>query len=110
MHKTGALFNPPNLYFTLDSEVSEDPPQFTLTCVSKGGPATRVVWRRDGKDITENSTYSTSQIIVDTSSITVYNNTLRVRGREGGVYRCDVSNRQSQRMMPATRTLTVLCK
>ena len=98
MHKTetaGALFNPPKLYFTLDSEVNEDPPEFTLTCVSKGGPATRVVWRRDGKEITENSTYSTSQIIVDTSSTTVYNNTLRVRGREGGVYRCNVSNSQS---------------
>ena len=74
LHKTGALFNLPRLYFT-------------LTCVSKGGPATRVVWRRDGMEITENSTYSTSQIIVDTSSIPVYNNTLRVRGREGGVYR-----------------------
>ena len=95
MHKTGAIFNPPNLYFTLDSKVSEDPPEFTLTCVSKGGPATLVVWRRDGKEITENSTYSTSQIIVDTSSITVYNNTLRVRGREGGVYRCTVSNSQN---------------
>ena len=95
MHKTGRLFNPPRLYFTLDSEVSEDPPEFTLTCVSKGGPATRVVWSRDGKEITENSTYSTSQIIVDTSSTTVYNNTLRVRGREGGVYMCTVSNRQN---------------
>ena len=97
MHKTGtgALFNPPRLYFTLDSEVSEDPPQFTLTCVSKGGPATLVVWRRDGKEITDNSTYSISQIIVDTSRNVVYNNTLRVRGREGGVYRCTVSNSQS---------------
>ena len=45
--------------------------------------------------ITENSTFSTSQIIVDTSSITVYNNTLRVRGREAGAYRCTVSNRQN---------------
>ena len=53
-----------------------------------------VVWIRDGKEITENSTYSSSQIIVDTSSITVYNNTLRVRGREG-VYRCTVSNSQN---------------
>ena len=97
MHKTGtgALFNPPSLYFTLDSEVSEDPPQFTLTCVSKGGPASRVVWRRDGKEITDNSTYSTSQIIVDTSRNAVYNNTLRVRGREGGVYRCTVTNSQN---------------
>ena len=109
MHKTGALFNPPNLYFTLDSEVSEDPPQFTLTCVSKGGPATRVVWRRDGKEITENSTYSTSQIIVDTSSIPVYNNTLRVRGREGGVYRCAVSNSQSL-SSTITAKLTLSCK
>ena len=95
LHKTGALFNPLNLYFTLDSEVSEDPPEFTITCVSKGGPTTRVVWRRDGKEITENSTYSTSQIIVNTSSIPVYKNTLRVRGREGGVYRCSVSNSRS---------------
>ena len=108
LHKTGALFNPPNLYFTLDSKVNEDPPEFTITCVSKGGPATLVVWSRNGEVITENSTYSTSQIIVDTSSITVYNNTLRVRGREGGVYRCTANNSQS--VMPATRTLTVLCK
>ena len=83
-----------SMFFTLNSEVSEDPPQFTLTCVSKGGPATLVEWRRDGKEITENSTYSTSQIIVDTSSTTVYNNTLRVRKREGGDYRCTVSNSQ----------------
>ena len=108
MHKTGtgALFSPPNLHFTLDSEVSEDPPQFTLTCVSKGGPATLVVWRRDGKEITENSTYSTSQIIVNTSSIPVYNNTLRVRGREGGVYQCDVTNTQNS----ITARLQVSCK
>ena len=45
--------------------------------------------------ITENSTYSTSQIIVDTSRFTVYNNTLRVRGREEGVYSIYVSNSQS---------------
>ena len=109
LHKTGALFNPPNLYFTLDSEVSEDPPQFTLTCVSKGGPATRVVWRRDGKEITENSTYSTSQIIVNASSIPVYNNTLKVRGREGGVYKCTVSNSQSLSSIIAAQ-LTLSCK
>ena len=109
MHKTGVLFNPPKLYFTLDSEVSEDPPEFTLTCVSKGGPATRVVWRRDGKEITESSTYSTSQIIVNTFSTTVYNNTLRVRGREGGVYRCTVSNSLSV-SLPVSAQLTMSCK
>ena len=76
--------------------------------MSKGGPATRVVWRRDGKEITENSTYSTSQIIVDTSRNVVYNNTLRVRGREAGAYRCTANNSRS--VIPVTRTLTVLCK
>ena len=98
-----------SMFFTLNSEVSEDPPQFTLTCVSKGGPAIRVVWRRDGKEIAENSTYSTSQIIVDTSSTTVYNNTLRVRGREGGAYQCDVTNRQSLSLF-ITAQLQVSCK
>ena len=77
--------------------------------MSRGGPATLVVWRRDGKEITENSTYSTSQIIVDTSSITVYNNTLRVRGREGGVYRCTVGNSLSV-SLPISAQLTMSCK
>ena len=58
--------------------------------------------------ITENSTYSTSQIIVDTSSTTVYNNTLRVRGREGGVYRCTVSNSRS--ISTITARLILSCK
>ena len=106
LHKTGRLFIPPRLYFTLDSEVSENPPEFTLTCVSRGGPATLVMWRRDGMEITENSTYSTSQIIVDTSSTTVYNNTLGVRGREGGVYRCTVSNSRNS----VAAVLQVSCK
>ena len=40
----------------------------------------------------EDSNHETSQIIVDTSEDTVYHNKLRVRGREGGMYRCNVSN------------------
>ena len=73
------------MYFTLDSEANEDPPEFTLTCQSKGGPATEVVWRK-GTTVEEDSNHMTSQIIVDTSSNTVYNNTLTVRGRETGTY------------------------
>ena len=81
------------MYFTLDSEANEDPPEFTLTCQSKGGPVTEVVWKRNGVIVEEDSRHTTSQIIVDTSSNTVYNNTLRVRGRETTVtYRCTVSN------------------
>ena len=69
------------IYFTLESEANGDPPEFTLTCQSRGGPVTEVEWRRDGVRVEEDSNHMTSQIIVDTSSNTVYNNTLRVRGR-----------------------------
>ena len=40
--------------------------------------------------VEEDSNHTTSQIIVDTSANTVYNNTLRVRGRENGTYKCTV--------------------
>ena len=76
--------------FTLESEANEDPPEFTLTCQSRGGPVTEVEWRRDGVRVEEDSNHMTSQIIVDTSRNTVYNNTLRVRGRESGTYVCTV--------------------
>ena len=80
------------IYYTLDSEPDEDPPEFTLTCRSEGGPATTVVWTRDGDLVQEDSNHIISQIIVDTSINAVYNNTLTVRGREGGLYVCNVSN------------------
>ena len=78
--------------FTLESEANEDPPEFTLTCQSRRGPVTEVEWRRDGVRVEEDSNHMTSQVIVDTSSNTVYNNTLRVRGRETGTYVCTVRN------------------
>ena len=80
------------IYFTLDSEANEDPPEFTLICQSRGGPVTEVEWMKDGVRVEEDSNHTTSQIIVDTSTNTVYNNTLRVRGREPGVYKCDVGS------------------
>ena len=43
---------------------------------------------RNGTRVEEDSNHTTSQIIVDTSANTVYNNTLRVRGRESGTYTC----------------------
>ena len=46
--------------------------------------------------VEEDSNHMTSQIIVDTSRNTVYNNTLRVRGREGGTYRCNISNNRHE--------------
>ena len=80
------------IIFTLESEANEDPPEFTLTCQSRGGPVTEVEWSRNGERVEEDSNHMTSQIIVDTSRETVYNNTLRVRGRESGTYVCTVRN------------------
>ena len=88
---TGQLFSAVT-YFALESEANEDPPEFTLTCQSRNGPVTEVEWRRDGVRVEEDSNHMTSQIIVDTSRETVYNNTLRVRGRETGTYVCTVRN------------------
>ena len=51
---------------------------------------------RNGVRVEEDSNHTTSQIIVDTSVNTVYNNTLRVRGRESETYECAVSNNKHE--------------
>ena len=43
----------------------------------------------------EDSDHETSQIIVDTTANTVYENRLRVRGREEGTYQCTVRNNRN---------------
>ena len=100
---TGRLYSAV-IYFTLESEANEDPTEFTLTCQSRGGPVTEVEWRRNGVRVEEDSNHMTSQIIVDTSSNTVYNNTLRVRGRENGTYMCTVSNNKHEYVDSASTT------
>ena len=96
------------IYFTLDSEANEDPPEFTLTCQSRGGPVTEVEWTRNEVRVEEDSNHMTSQIIVNTSANTVYNNTLRVRGRESGAYKCTVrSERYAQETARYTYFITI---
>ena len=93
------------IYFTLDSEANDDPPEFTLTCQSRGGPVTEVEWMRNGVRVEEDSNHTTSQIIVDTSANTVYNNTLRVRGRENGTYVCALSNNRHEFFSSTSATM-----
>ena len=50
------------------------------------------MWWRNEELVQEDSNHTTSQFIVDTLAYTIYENTLRVRGREGGQYSCTVSN------------------
>ena len=78
--------------FTLHTEPRASPPEFTISCRTHGGPATTVQWTVDGVPVQEDSDHETSQIILDTSHNSVYDNRLRVRGRTSGTYNCSISN------------------
>ena len=79
--------------FILHTEPYVSPPEFTIICLTEGGPATTVLWRRPNEAIVQpgDSDYESSQIIVDTRN-SIYENRLRVRGREGGLWFFSVSN------------------
>ena len=83
----------PSVNFTLHTEPSVSPPEFTITCHTQGGPATTVEWGSENDNYLGDKGYNdTSQVIVDTSQNSVYENRLRVRGRENGSYYCIVGN------------------
>ena len=85
--------------FTVDSDLNGDSPQFTLTCISTGGPATTVTWTRDSDTITEGT-----KTVLDNRTTAEYTHTLAVTGRLGGLYTCTVSNDEPS---VATAQLTV---
>ena len=80
-----------SLHFTLHTDPRAEVPEFTISCRSYGGPATTVVWVVDQTRLAENDT-GTSQVILDTSQISVYDNRLTVRGRNARDYSCAVGN------------------
>ena len=88
--------------FQLNSVLYANPPEFTLTCTSTGGPATTVSWTRGSTMLC-----GTSQVLTNAETGT-YNNTLRVDMREVGVYTCTVSN--SRTSPPAATTLQIAGK
>ena len=69
----------------VDSDLNGASPQFTLTCISTGGPATTVTWTRDSEMLTG------STVLNDTETAQ-YTHTLTVTGRLGGLYTCTVAN------------------
>ena len=73
--------------FTVDSDLNGASPQFTLTCISTGGPATTVTWTRDS--VTAMGDVVT---VFNDVAIATYTHTLTVTGRLGGDYQCTVSN------------------
>ena len=97
IQNTGEVSIPDGMSFNLDSELMVEVPQFTLTCISTGGPATTVSWTRDSQEIAGGTT------LLDDRVTAQYTHTLTVTGRLGGLYHCTVSNtRPSQAMAGLT--------
>ena len=75
------------MVFTVDSDLNGASPQFTLTCISTGGPATTVTWTRDSVTVTEGNV-----TVLDNRVTSQYTHTLTVTERLGGLYTCTVAN------------------
>ena len=71
----------------LGSDLNGASPQFTLTCISTGGPATTVSWARDSATVTVGA-----MTVLDNTTTAQYTHTLTVTGRLGGLYQCAVAN------------------
>ena len=76
---------------TVNSDLNGASPQFTLTCISTGGPATTVTWTRDSELVTNGT-----MTVLDDSETAQYTHTLTVTGRLPGLYRCTVANSPSR--------------
>ena len=72
---------------TVLSDLNGPSPQFTLTCISTGGPATTVTWTRDSITVTEGT-----ETVLDDPVTAQYIHTLTVVGGVLGIYMCTVAN------------------
>ena len=88
----GQLNQSVSMNFTLHTEPRASVPEFTISCRTHGGPATTVQWTVNRVSVQEDSDHEISQLILDTSLNSVYDNRLRVRGRRNGLYSCKVNN------------------
>ena len=71
----------------VDSDLNGASPQFTITCISTGGPATTVTWNRGSDTVTKGN-----KTVLDDRVTAQYTHTLTVTGRLGGLYTCTVAN------------------
>ena len=104
LRPTGQVTIPGEITFQLNTDLATDPPVFTLTCTSTGGPVSTVSWRRDGTLLSDDSTYNITSQVTDTVTAT-YTHTLTVTGRLVGEYQCNVSNIRTP--SGSTRSITV---
>ena len=94
----GGITIPGGMTLNVDSDLNGDSPQFTLTCISTGGPATTVTWTRDSETVSGGMTVFNNAVTAQ------YTHTLTVTGRLGGQYQCNVTNRK---LSTATAQFTV---
>ena len=87
----GQLKDLVSIDFTLHTDINAITPEFTITCLTSGGPATNVEWKLNGANVGGNHTIKT-QHILNSSSNAVYENKLLMRSRKNGTYSCDISN------------------
>ena len=77
---------------TVDSDLNGASPQFTLTGISTGGPATTVTWTRDSATAMGGGAMGDAVTVFNDVTTARYTQTLTVTGRLGGLYQCTVSN------------------
>ena len=83
----GDITIPNGMTMTVVSDLNGTSPQFTLTCVSTGGPATTVTWTRYCGDVVGDE-----MSVLDNTETAQYTHTLTVTGLPIGLYQCNVSN------------------
>ena len=91
LHVVGSVSISGGVTLTVNSDLNGGSFQFTLTCISTGGPATTVTWTRDS-DLVTNGTMK----VVDDPETAQYTHTLTVTGRLPGLYNCTVANSPSR--------------
>ena len=90
-HNTsGTIHLSDGITFTPSNDLNGPSPQFTLTCISTGGPATTVTWTRDSVTVTEGT-----ETVLDDPVTAQYTHTLT--GSTAGVYTCTVANNKPSR-------------
>ena len=79
---------------TVDFNLNGASPQFILTCISTGGPATTVTWTRGSDIVTEGT-----ETVLDDPVTSQYTHTLTVTGKVEGDYTCTVANNRPSNNM-----------
>ena len=94
-----------NEVILLEPSFFTDPPSFTLSGSTSGGPPESYTWTRNGEEISDGGSYSISIGVSgqeDAFTMSLYVCSLCVTGNLSGVYEYSVSNRAMSNMRTAS--------